>query len=86
MFGVPDMPLGECFLQREAPLGSPVEKAFSTRQRDLFAGLDQGLNQVVDPRSELVRKSIFEPDHVDLGLDWKLVSAWTFLGLLGLVS
>ena len=40
----------------------------------------------VDPRSELVRKSIFEPDHVDLGLDWKLVSAWTFLGLLGLVS
>ena len=27
------MPLGECFLQREAPLGSPVEKAFSTRQR-----------------------------------------------------
>ena len=29
----------------------------------------------VDPRSELVRKSIFEPDHVDLGLDWKLVSA-----------
>ena len=28
----------------------------------------------VDPRSELVRKSIFEPDHVDLGLDWKLVS------------
>ena len=45
MFGVPDMPLGECFLQREAPLGSPVEKAFSTRQRDLFAGLDQGLNQ-----------------------------------------
>ena len=40
----------------------------------------------VDPRSEQVRKSISGPDHVDLDLDWELVSAWTFLGLLGLVS